>query len=160
MKCIFEYKLHFEPNGIPNAQGFCSMLLSSPVAYPKALFNNVSTLTNLSNGPTCPENCTSEGSLSAPSGKQLGTFFVNGECVCSPFVTNPYTHRKSCNLWTLCKVYDGRFTYIAKCTMFPTGDCPIISSDKALFTIKHRHQSSTFFWQLFNLASIKLARIS
>ena len=67
MKCIFEYKLHFEPNGIPNAQGFCSLLLSSPVAYPKALFNNVSTLTNLSNGPTCPENCTSEGSCKGRS---------------------------------------------------------------------------------------------
>ena len=45
------------------------------------------------------------------------------------------TRRYSCNLCTLCKVYDGRFN-IATLTMFPTGDCPIISSEESLLLTK------------------------
>ena len=49
-------------------------------------------------------------SRGAPRGYQLGTFFVNGECACSPFVTKS-GHADNLATFAACvkSIYGGRF---------------------------------------------------
>ena len=62
---------------------------------------------------------------------QLGAFFVNGEWACSPFVAKPGHTDNPATFVPCVKSMTSDFIS-GKFTMFPTGDCPIISSDESL----------------------------
>ena len=64
--------------------------------------------------------------------KQLGTFFVNGKWACSPFLTKS-GHADNPTTFVPCVK---SMTADFKFTMFPTGGCPIISSDESLLLRK------------------------
>ena len=66
---------------------------------------------------------------------QLGTFRVNGACVCSPFVTKSGHAENPATFGPCVKSMAADFiSQNAQC--FPPGDCRIISSDKALLLRK------------------------